>query len=83
MEALVLLDLDCPLDSIRIYAAVSTVEEKRMIDEGVAKLRVRRFSGLFWPIFRFFSGGNIRNVDITPLKKNGKSAQKNPKIDRT
>jgi hypothetical protein len=29
-----------------------------MIDEGVAKLRVRRFSGLFWPIFRFFSGGN-------------------------
>jgi hypothetical protein len=37
-----------------------------LIREGVAKLKVRRFSGLFWPIFRFFSGGNIRNVDITP-----------------
>jgi hypothetical protein len=42
---------------------------KIQINEGVAKLRVRRFSGLFWPIFRFFSGGNIRNVDITPEKK--------------
>ena len=56
---------------------------KKDLTEGVAKLRFCRFSGLFWPIFRFFSGGNICNVDITPLKKNEKSAQKNPKIDRT
>jgi hypothetical protein len=34
-----------------------------------SKLRVRRFSGLFWPILDFFSGGNINIAYITPRKK--------------
>ena len=38
-------------------------------EEGVAKLRVRRFSGLFWPNFHSFLGVNIRYVDINPQKR--------------
>ena len=33
------------------------------------QFRFRRVFGLFWPIFNSFSGGNIRNVDITPRKR--------------
>jgi hypothetical protein len=45
--------------------------------EGVAKLRVRRFLGLFWPIFPFFDGVNIRKPILTPSKK-GKIGSKEP-----
>jgi hypothetical protein len=48
--------------------------------EGVYKLRVRRFSGLFWPILSFFCGGHI-NFVYDPHKKSSKSAQKNQKIE--
>ncbi len=32
-------------------------------------IRVRRFSGFFWPIFDSFCGGNILLVDMTPAKR--------------
>ena len=37
--------------------------------ETVCEFGFRRVFGLFWPIFDSFSGGNIRNVDITPRKR--------------
>jgi hypothetical protein len=37
--------------------------------EVVAKLKVRRFSGLFWPLFAFFEGSNIRKLILLPSKK--------------
>ncbi len=35
----------------------------------LAYFRVRRFLGLFWPIFDFFSGGHIRMLILPPEKK--------------
>src|SRR5580700_4643952 len=37
-----------------------------LILETVRKIRLRRFMGLFWPIFESNFGGNIRKFDITP-----------------
>lgn len=44
---------------------------------------VRRFLGLFWPIFHKNLEGNILFVDITLQILIKNRAQKNPKIDRT
>ncbi len=35
----------------------------------LSKLRIRRFSGLFWPIFDSFCGGSIRNLIQSPQKE--------------
>ena len=35
----------------------------------VVEFRFALVFGLFWSIFDSFSGGNIRNVDITPRKR--------------
>lgn len=43
-----------------------------------AKLRLRRFSGLFWPIFDSKFRGNIRNL-ILPLSFESKIGSKEPK----
>ncbi len=46
--------------------------------EAVAKLRIRRFLGLFWPILHSFFGGHIRKL-ILPPKKECKIGSKEPK----
>jgi hypothetical protein len=43
---------------------------------------VRRFLGLFWPIFVSFVGGYI-NIRILPPTKETKIGQNNPKKRRT
>jgi hypothetical protein len=40
-------------------------------------IRVRRFSGLFWPIFDCFRGGNI-NFVYDPRENNRKVGSKEP-----
>ncbi len=44
-----------------------------------SKLRVRRFSGLFWPIFDFFCGDSIRNKIQSPQKKSKTRLKRTPK----
>ena len=65
---------------------IKTEGEKYLTREDIirplSKFRVRRFSGLFWPLFDFFCGDHIER-DMIPAKKSRKSAQKNQKIDRT
>jgi hypothetical protein len=57
-------------------------QELKKFLEPVLILRLRRFSGLFWPIFDFFEGGHIRML-ILPASKKSKIGQKNLKIDRS
>ena len=45
--------------------------------EGVAKLRLRRFSGVFWPVFDPNFRGNIRML-ILSLKFGSKTGSKEP-----
>jgi hypothetical protein len=49
----------------------------RYPQEPLAKFRVRRFWGLFWPIFDSFSGGYIRML-ILPPEKESKIGSKEP-----
>jgi Co/Zn/Cd efflux system component len=48
----------------------------------LSKLMVRRFSGLFWPLFDSNCRGNIRKL-ILPLQFESKSGQNNPEKRRT
>jgi hypothetical protein len=52
--------------------SIEYVTEVDCYKRSLSKLRVRRFSGLFWPIFDSFCGGSIRSL-IQPPQNESKT----------
>ncbi len=66
---LVLIALFVLFESLMSWCAVKHLLGKKSCNRPLSKLRVRRFSGLFWPIFDFFCGDSIRNKIQSPQKE--------------